>query len=257
LEPSGEEDGTARDMRQIVIYDSKGKAHSIPISDRMIENSDLLRDELQKFDFANVESVILHADDEEQQELVDLVNNLKLFRYEKLTWTDPPAPQVLDTAFLAVITDKYMRAIAKIAFHYFLKHFTRYTGSESQFDEIREFIRTGSNIQSGDDIDRFVRHRSESMSMSHRTGYLPGWRGHILAAGMDYFSFRVWLQFFIIPKVNIITPAYEVFLGRNPSPIHYKEIHAHNFIYFDNGKQDGYDGYMEETFPVMLSLPGI
>ena len=254
LESSGREDGTVRDMRQIVIYDNDGRAHPVPISDKMIENSDLLKVELQKFDFNNVKSIILHADDEERQELIDLIQKLKLFRYEAPTWVDPPVPQVLNAMLLTLITDEYMRAVAKIAFHYFLKHYPRYTGSEPQFDEIREFIRTGSNIQPGDDIDRFVRLMPEPMCMSHATGWLPGWRGHILAAGMDYLSFCVWLQFFVIPEVKIITPTYEVFLGRNPSPIHYKEMHAHRFVYFENGKQGGYDGYMEETVQVPLLL---
>ena len=264
LEPSGRKDGSVQRMRQIVIHDPQGQVRQVPISDRAMSDKEILRNllstELRKFNFANGPLVEFHGDQKEWQEIAAIIDELRLFHYEGITWTEPThSDQIADVGVLALVTEKHMRAVAKIVFHYFLKHFPKYRGCEPQFEEIRKFIKTGENISSGGDIDKFVKLTHSPLAMSQRLlEGMPGWRGHILVAGFDYLSFRGWVQFFIIPKVRFIAPTYEVFLGQNPSPIHYKDMSAHRFVYFSSGKQDGCDGYMDETFPVNnIWLPGI
>jgi hypothetical protein len=43
----------------------------------------------------------------------------------------------------AQMTEKYVRAIAKIGFHSFLKFFPQFSGFEAEFDEIKRFIYKG------------------------------------------------------------------------------------------------------------------
>jgi len=40
----------------------------------------------------------------------------------------------------APISEKYLRAIAKVGFHYFLKYFPHFSGLEPEFDDIKQFI---------------------------------------------------------------------------------------------------------------------
>jgi hypothetical protein len=55
-----------------------------------------------------------------------------------------------------VVDDKYFRAIAKIGFHYVLKHLA-FRGDEDEFAGIRKFIMEGG------DISAFVSHSKEQI----------------------------------------------------------------------------------------------
>jgi len=258
FEPSGSGDFTGRDMCQIIMTDSQGRRHPLPISGNMIRDKEALKDHLkgkfEGFDFASEEPIELYYEDEEEmQAMIDAIDELGI-RYERFVERETPSgPQVLNMTMLAPITVEQMRAVAKIAFHYFLKHFPRYRGSEPHFDEIRKFIKTGENVQSDDDVGKFVRIRPLPLGSSQVRGSVPDWRGHMVAAGMNYHVFCGLAQFFICPE--FVTPTYMVLLGRNPSPVDYAEEHAYRFIFYDNGKQDRHDGYMEETFRPKVWLP--
>ncbi len=44
----------------------------------------------------------------------------------------------------APISEQYLRAIAKVGFHYFLKYFPHFSGLEPEFDDIKQFIYHGT-----------------------------------------------------------------------------------------------------------------
>src|SRR5260370_19598685 len=50
----------------------------------------------------------------------------------------------MEGQMLAFISGEYVRAIAKIGFHFFLQYFTRFTGFEQGFDAIKRFIYLGA-----------------------------------------------------------------------------------------------------------------
>ena len=130
--------------------------------------------------------------------------------------------------FVATFTvnDRYFRAVAKIAFHYFLKHFRQFTGLEQEFEGIKEFIMKGG------DSDRFVRQVPGSFvcGLGHRVT-TDKW-GHIVAVDKTEKNIRAMLHFFVGPG---IAPDryYEVRIGENPERIIYPQGIGHQFVYFD------------------------
>jgi hypothetical protein len=250
-ESSGKGDASIRPKCQIVIYSSSSSAMpvAIPIPEWAMKNKEgmkhlLSKSELQIINFNSVESVAIHANDEELKLILDVITELKLFRYKNIEWSESSDGELIDVFFGSFITDEYMRAVAKVGFHYFLKYFPNYNGSEPQFDEIREFIKTGKNIRSGSDIDKFVSLIHRPMSRSQLLGQSPDWSGHILAAMVNHYGYMVRLQFFIISGKRLISPVYQILLGRNPYTLYYiRPVDvAHRFEYFKEGKQGKYDG---------------
>ena len=76
-------------------------------------------------------------------------NSLEISTREIIGEEKIPYPQPA-TRFIQVSTDSkampdIARAIAKIAFHCFLYHYPKFSGHESIFDDIRDFIYTGSS----------------------------------------------------------------------------------------------------------------
>jgi hypothetical protein len=98
---------------------------------------------------------LLKANGVTGEEIVAIGNNDEEYA-EMKTLTDALAPggKELDVAPLvaeveivgemkAPISDKYLRAIAKVGFHYFLKCFPHFTGFEPELDEIKRYIYEG------------------------------------------------------------------------------------------------------------------
>jgi len=240
------------EMSQIVIRDSNGQIHQIRISESMMTNPSELADKIQELDIENAQDMICLANPEEQEKVTQLLS--KVLPNKQITWQEtPPDGRRTNAVIRITIFDKYPRAIAKIAFHYFLKQFPRYKGSETEFEEIRKFIKTGENIKSGNDINRFVKFTRVPIARSLAMRYSDDWSGHLLAAFINYSSFYVWAQFSI--GAGFGTLAYNVHLGRTPSRIIYQEACAHRFVYFSDGQQDGYDGKMEKVPITRLYLP--
>jgi hypothetical protein len=55
----------------------------------------------------------------------------------------PPEGAQMEGQMLAMVSSEYLRAIAKIGFHFFLQYFPRFTGFEREFDAIKRFIYQG------------------------------------------------------------------------------------------------------------------
>ena len=75
----------------------------------------------------------------------DWINNLCKGLDFLINWSDViPYQRVEKTRIAATFTvnDNYFRAIAKIAFHYFLKYFNQFSGNEKQFDGIKHIIKS-------------------------------------------------------------------------------------------------------------------
>jgi hypothetical protein len=148
-------------------------------------------------------------------------------------------------------TEKYFRGLAKIAFHYFLKHIGGFRGSEDAFSGIRNFITQGRR----EDVDTFVSGRQSHLKTDIIPGEEPveGYR-HVLFALCSYERIICKMQFFIHPKYSspiyrverYTLPIYTVNLGRNPSRIAYERACSHSFTYFGKDEVAGYDGIMRE-----------
>lgn len=147
-------------------------------------------------------------------------------------------------------TEKYFRGLAKIGFHYFLKHMKGFHGSEDAFAGIRDFIMNGK----AKDVDRFVSGYGEHLIVDIVPGEPAAGYRHLLIARSNYHQLLCKMQFFIHPKYSspiyrldrYALPVYTINLGRNPSRIDYPQAHRHYFTYSDVYQKDGYDGEMKE-----------
>ena len=125
-----------------------------------------------------------------------------------------------------VIDELQVRAVCKIAFHYFLKFWgCLYTGAEEEFAPIRRFI-MGELPET--DWRRFATHTKDGMQVM---GGVPAGYGHLFALGRDERQIQARLMFFVGPDVRPWT--WRVNLGRPPGKIISTDLIGHYLRYFE------------------------
>jgi hypothetical protein len=140
----------------------------------------------------------------------------------------------------APISEKYLRAVAKVGFHYFLKFFPHFTGLEPEFDDIKRYIYEGK-------ADRLiVRPVDEPFlrDLQQKGARLNKWC-HLLSAESKETGIEARMQFFTGPEVNPIV--WSVVFTEKPSK--HIQTTGHVFVYFDEVK-DGYDGVRGDLIAV-------
>ncbi|MFC1718685.1 hypothetical protein ACFL6S_33845 [Candidatus Poribacteria bacterium] len=254
-EPSGEGDGSVKLMRQLLIHHQDKRPESICISDEMAIDMDLLKDKLRELNIAKSKSIdIIGCSEDEMNAIEQVLDQLLKAGLPKDYETASVNSGSRDVRVVGIMTNEYIRAVAKIGFHYFLKQFPEFNGSEPEFDKIRAFIKRGQKTKGKSDTEMFVKRR-KPISISQARGAMPDWFGHMLGAGIMGDRVVAWAQFFVNPRGY--THAYEISVGRNPSPLFYEETREHTFAYFEDGKQQGYDGEMKAAHRLKLWLPGL
>jgi hypothetical protein len=130
----------------------------------------------------------------------------------------------MEGQMLAVISPEYLRAIAKIGFHFFLQYFVRFSGLELEFDAIKRFIYPG-------EADRQrVSVINENFVLNLRNATLRRW-SHLLSAQADENGIEARMQFFAGPPVQPLI--WRVLIGENPSRIIYRESAGYAYVYYD------------------------
>ena len=260
-EPDGRAGPSIRDSCQLMIHKKDGEVTRVLIPDWARQDKDrlkrFLKDELEGLNPDDIEKIEGRFYEGEWNLILAAVAELQLFRYERAELTEVPGGQLVDVTLKLPITSEYMRAVAKVGFHYFLKFFPGYRGSEPQFEAIREFIKTGENIKTDVDIGRFVKINYSLISISDIHRKPPDWSGHIIGAGVSSGDYRAWIRFGVISRSKFATPTFDIFLGENPFPLHLlkRSSVAHRFEYFDRGKQGKYDGEVTKARNLDLWLP--
>ena len=136
----------------------------------------------------------------------------------------PPDGTAMEGQMLAFVSPEYVRAIAKIGFHFFIQYFPQFTGFEKEFDAIKRFIYHG-------EIDhKRVTAINENFVLNLEHATLRRW-GHILSAQADENGVEARMQFFAGPPVQPLI--WKVEIGQNPSRIIYRESLAYIYMYFD------------------------
>jgi len=146
-----------------------------------------------------------------------------------------------------VVTDRYFRAIAKIAFHYFLTYFSQFTGNEPNFNMIKNYIMEGGKGRN------YVKEIRGTFIEDLIFGGTTPTYNHFFSVEKDYHNIVAKLQFFVGPTIS---PQlyYEVFIGRNPEIIDYPQRIGHQFEYFDEPDAEGYEGRIVPMRPINKKL---
>jgi hypothetical protein len=172
------ENGTYRQMRQLVFVEQSGKTHHLPIPTG--STSERLLAAYEALGVAKPSDFHIICGPEER----DWVYRLIQEAWPSITFG--PSTMGSTTGEGAVITlgltNRYFRAFAKIGFHYFLTQFPQYSGHEPIFSDIRNFI-----LENDSGVDRandFIGERQHPLLDGMLTpGARPdGWRAHFLCA---------------------------------------------------------------------------
>ncbi len=126
---------------QLIILDEKGVGHPLELNPQMSLKA--LRDKVNSLGIKSIKSARINCDEQFEDTYKNMLDQLwpngkkeELPRFEIGILRVP-----IKTTFR--FTDHYFRAIAKIAFHYYLVHSQRSKGNEECFAPIRNFIMNG------------------------------------------------------------------------------------------------------------------
>jgi hypothetical protein len=131
----------------------------------------------------------------------------------------------------------YMRALAKVAFHYFLWSFRVLRGDEPVFAGIRDLISTG-----GGNYRDFVDYDAPQFIPILRDSLVPARTSHYFFARLTKDSAESWVQFFVGP--THLTPPARVRLATNPLGLHAEMFSCHQACFYDaeSDQDDGHSG---------------
>jgi hypothetical protein len=215
-----------------------GSEHVIPILEDMTP-----QEFRRRFDAIGIKYFrkgYLSAPPDDIPRIDQLISTLKIDT--RTEWELAKPVEFTGATIKVTLTNRYLRDIAKIAFHYFLTKFPQFHGSEDCFSEIRKFIKSECTL---DKCARFVTpSRKPIVYEIHLGARIKVW-GHLLTAEVDYLNLVGRVQLFLGP--TFMPEIYTVRLGRNPSPLHYAQYYADFFEYYPPDERGEFDGEVFET----------
>jgi len=241
------ENGTFRQLRQLVFIEESGKTHHLPI--REGTTPEQLRAAFQGLCVVQPCDVHILYDPENEvwvQHLIKEAWPRAAFGEDNLASTTSKGAVINVT-----LTDRYFRAMAKIGFHYFLTQFPQYSGHEPMFSDIRAFI-----LEDGGGVDRaneFIGRREHPLLGEMLTGARPaGWRAHVLCAEIRPSECFAHMQMFI--SEDWPAPAYTVRLTREPALFDSRAA-GHAYVYYTDGPKGKYSGEASCLTTLRADLP--
>lgn len=224
---------------QIVIQDPHGNIERVRLYPGM-----RLEQLQKKIKTQNIHMVRLDAREQHCNEYIGLLKGLSPgIRMEEKQATERGTYQRQGRIGLFV-TDRYFRAIAKMAFHYYLAHNCRQLrGDEPEFGPIRDFIMQGG------DISQFF--HSSGRTFLHPFRNLPTGEAivpnrwcHILVASETAGVAVIYVNLFLGP--GAVPLPYHVTLHQVPSRSIASAAHwGHLYIYYHPQPETGHAGYVE------------
>jgi hypothetical protein len=222
---------------QITLKDSDGNFHRIIVPDSVNSSESLDKllasKEMSKLEF---HSAIIDPD---RKHIIEGISNLK---GKSINWDDMPMEHHGKKELLITFeyTDKYFRAIAKIAFHYFLQYFEHYSGNEKEFEGIKAFIMQGGKV------NEWVTIVPVSFIEDFKNRFIStNIYGHFVVAEDTGDRIFVKLGFFYGPTC-LQDRHFEVQIGKAPGLIKKPKDIGHQILYFKEKDDDGYIGEMKE-----------
>lgn len=237
---------TVQPCRQIVFEHPIAGTRPVRITDKMQGNPDLLAARLSELGLSGAKPIQAYADPGEIPWVTELVVAMG---GAPPAWTSADLPAArIQLAATYTVTGAYLRAIAKIGFHYALSVFPELSGMEPEFSQLKQFIWDGSG-----DADQFVRQCKDQFVANFKASERPTEWMHILAVHRTYMAITANAQFFASPRS--LPPGYQISVGRNPARLHARdERKAHLFV-ITKPDADGPLGVVEDANPANLIIP--
>ena len=196
MNPLDDGSQNAHPVDHIVIQDGQGGEHYFELFQGM--RLEQLRERISKKHIKRIVNAWLHCVEKRWNEYEPLLQAIcPKGRIEELPSMERGIHRVQGRITLTV-TNHYFRALAKIAFHYYLARCRRkFVGDEDCFSQIRDFIMIGG------DVDQFFRHPGPTFLMPF--GKLP--------CG-DVITPRQWCHVFVADESSNVLGVYmQLFVG--------------------------------------------
>ena len=225
---------------QIIFIDQDGASYPYRVPSRLVTWEQIIEDARKKLSLPKGGySAITRGSDEFHEKIKALTASSGVkFHLEK-----PPDDTIMKNPKIWFrFTDMYFRAIAKIAYHYFLTIIDAYHGHEDLFNPLRNFIMNGGVR------DDFIRPRYVSILKEN-----PSWWTHIIEAFNEKGSIFVDIQFFVSSAYTPIK--YMVKLNRDHTSCAIFNRKCHRFTYYQPIQRIGkYYGELSEVESKQLPL---
>jgi hypothetical protein len=244
VEPSPDDPRDVYPVDQVIVADEAGHTEPVRLFPGM--RLEQLRSRLSRMSIGEAKTARLRCDDDHYDEYVQLLKSLwPKSDYEPGPITEAGVYKVPGRAKF-VVNVHYFRALAKIAFHYYLAHSNRgHRGDEPCFEGIRNFIMDGGNS------DEFF-NQAVGARFAMPFGELPQggvvtptqWC-HVLAASEKNGQADAYVQLFVGP--GCVPKPYGVRLGKWDNPIVApKAVWAHVYLY-EPERTDNFAGQVVEA----------
>jgi len=234
----------------IEIRDANGNKKQIIVEDPNSLTADKLKKLVFSTEIKNPKKIWPRMQSNEQVDRIfDLLKECGLYESEEMAEDIKPFEGIVKAGGQIIGDGRRFRAIAKIAFHYYLNYNGfNHTGEEYFFTPIRDFIRYGKG-----DLKDFIVEKKGYFVEQLKHGWKPPTYGHIVVATVNDKFINVKIQLFVGP--NYEPPYYEVFVSGNPFKIKIPEtIFGHNYAYTDNKGEKDYDGSFHQLLATKLIL---
>jgi hypothetical protein len=165
--------GEVKALDQFVIHDEEGESYPIEIFPGISAAS--LKKKVKALG-VKAKDIDLYCNDDISEHYNQIFREaFPKIQMERKASTDPGIRKVEISEQCQTSEAHYFRAIAKIAFHYYLIHSIRFYGHEACFSAIRDFIRNGIGTRKNIFSDKLFFRDID-------THCLPSWWVHTLAA---------------------------------------------------------------------------
>lgn len=219
-----------RPLRQIILEDTQGIRHTLPLN--LEWNADTLRLALTRRRLTGATPVEVYVDPEETERARQLLSQaFSSFRADLFARDGEVGNKRV--RFENTLARNYFRSLAKVAFHYALKHVNFWNGTETVFTPIRRFIREDEG-----NVDAFVLGTS-SFSPFVAPKSVPVRWAHFFAVDARDDGVNGLLQFFVGPDTDYRPIFWTVRLA--PVRLAQSFQEGHVAAYFD-APRDGLDG---------------
>jgi hypothetical protein len=237
-EPVEGKDGLAP-MSQLIFFPNEGEPVRLPFKTGKW-TVDKIKDILEKAGVEIASAVAYPNSPEEDAAMRALLDALVPDGKDQ-----PVAPLVdgaaIDGELTAQVSEAYVRAIAKIGFHFFLKYFP-HTGLAPEFDDVKRFIYHGK-------ADRPIVTRQDEPALRDLKDprALPLSWAHFVTAESNQRGIEARMQFFFGPIVRPI--GWSVKISTMPSQ--HVQCSGSAFMYYED-RSGEYDGERHD----LIALPG-
>lgn len=239
VRPSTDAPQNAFPVDQVVIRDEKDHEYAIRLFPRM--RPEQLEREMRRRGVGTMKCAWLNCDERQGDEYRSLLAQV----WPKSKYEDLPPMEAgvhkIPIRIKLTVTNHYFRALAKIAFHYYLQHCRRgYHGDEPNFVEIRNFIMNGGNE------DRLFRTSGRKFVLPFGNGLYPSQWCHILGADETDGVIVGYVRMFVGP--GALPQPHYITLGKIESKVICPSFMWGHVYFYDDGSSSGrYAGHVEEA----------